>query len=311
MQIGVNLPIFGEDAKAVVETARLAESLGFESVWVGDHLVTPLEVSSSYPYNESGDFTKFRGFLDPFVGMTAVAMKTEKLRIGMSVLIVPYRNPVVTAKLIASVDIFSEGQIDIGVGSGWLAEEFEALDVPFGRRGARTDEYLTLYRKLWNEDVVTFDGEFYKLKAVRFDPKPYQRPGPPIWIGGNTRAAMRRLARFGDVWQPINMSAAQLAAARPVLDEICERDGRDPSTVRLAVNRGVRIIDDASKIRPPDPNWPYQMLTGTAEQIIEEFRAYRDLGVHQVHCHFAARDQEGRHNLMRRFAAELRPEVER
>ena len=312
MEFAVNLPIFGEDPDPVIETAVLAEDLGFDAVWMGDHIVQPIEVNSIYPYsgqNQRG-IGDMPAYLDVFVGMTAVAMKTTRIRIGTSVLIVPYRNPLHTAKLLASVDVFSRGRLDVGVGIGWQAEEFEALGVPFAERGPRTDEYLRIYRKVWTEEPVSHEGRFYRFAPLSFLPKPVQKPGPPIWIGGNSEAALRRAVALGDCWQPINLSFEQMAAAQTRLRELCAERGRPFEDLRVALNRGVLLTDEDRQPRPPDPERPYAPFIGSPRQFIEEGRRYRDMGIVQIHCHFVARDVEGRHAVMRRFAEQVRPRVD-
>jgi probable F420-dependent oxidoreductase len=311
MQFATNLPIGAGDPLAFIDTAQFAEELGYEEVWLGDHIVRPLEVSSKYPYTAEGGFGVGGGaFNDVFVTLGAVAVKTERIRLGTSVLIVPYRNPVITAKMLATVDVLSKGRLDIGIGAGWLAEEFEALDMPFAERGRRTDEFMDLWKKLWSENPVSFEGKYYHLKPVSFDPKPVQQPHPPIWVGGNSPAALRRLVDHGDAWQPINVSAAQMPEYIERIRTLCRERGRNFDELKLSVNRGLLLFDDADQIRRPDPSWPYHPIFATPDELIAELRQYRDLGIHQVHFHFAGRTDEARRALMTRVAHEIRPAVE-
>jgi probable F420-dependent oxidoreductase len=312
MEFGVNLPIFGEDPDPVIETAVLAENLGFETVWMGDHIVQPIEVKSVYPYSSHSQrgIGETPAYMDVFVGMTAVAMRTSRIRIGTSVLIVPYRNPLHTAKLLATVDVFSKGRLDVGIGIGWQAEEFEALGVPFRDRGPRSDEYLRIYRKLWTEEPVSYEGRFFRFDELSFRPKPIQPLGPPIWVGGNSDAALKRVAALGDYWQPVNLNFDQLASAQERLREICAVNGRQYESIRLGLNRGVLLTAEDRDLRPFDPERPFAPFIGSPRQFVHECRRYADMGVVHIHCHFVARDQEGRHSMMRRFAEEVKPRVD-
>lgn len=311
MQIGTIANLSADEPDSTLETVQLAEKLGYDEIWVGDHVVQPVDPQTAYLYQPRGPTGVGHGFHDPFVALTAIAARTERVRIGLSVLIVPYRNPVTTAKALLSIDMLSHGRLDVGIGSGWLAEEFEALGSPYEERGGRTDEYLTLWKKLWTEDPVSFDGKYYKLRTVSFTPKPVQKPYPPIWVGGNSQVALRRLVQHGDVWQPINISAAQMPDYIDRIKALCVKWGRDFNELKIAVNRGVLIVDDPARIRTGDPNWPYHPLITMPENVIAEFRKYRELGVFQVHCHFVARNETGQREVLERFARELRPEIER
>ena len=311
MDFAVNVPIFGQDPTPVLDTAVLAEELGYDGVWMGDHIIQPVEVKSVYPYakQEQRGLGPMPAYMDVFVGMTAIAMKTSRIRIGTSVLIVPYRNPIVTARLLATTDNFSNGRIDVGIGIGWCAEEFAALGVPFANRGPRTDEYLTIYKQLWTQEPSSFKGRFYEFEEMSFLPKPTQAGGPPIWVGGNTEAAMRRAVKHGYGWQPINLSFEQLAESQTRLRELCAEHGRDYDDLKICLNRGTLLLDEEREPRPFDPERPYAPFIGGPKGLAEELRRYRDMGIDQVNFHFVARDHEGRHDLMRRFMDQVRPGV--
>lgn len=311
VDFGVNLPIFGDDPAPVIETAVLAEELGYANVWMGDHIVQPIVQESVYPYSRQDQrgIGEMPSYMDVFVGMTAVAMKTSRIRVGTSVLIVPYRNPIHTARLLATVDTFSGGRLDVGCGVGWSAEEFAALGVPFANRGGRTNEYLDIYRKLWTEDPVSYSGKFYQFEQVSFKPKPVQAGGPPIWIGGNSDAAMKRAVTHGAGWQPINLSLEQMTAAKARLNELCVEHGRAPESLRIILNRGVLLYEEERPARPADPERPYAAFVGGPQAMIEEAKQYADLGVEQIHCHFVARDQAAKHAVMARFMDTVAPHV--
>ena len=205
VRVGVTLPNYGPlaGAEALARLARHAEALGFDSIWVADHLVAPCDVRSVYPFDPRARATPARldglvEFYEPLVTLAYVAAVTRRIRLGVSVYVLPYRNPVVTAKLVATLDALSGGRVIFGVGVGWLREEFRAVAADPSRRGRVTDEYLEVCRRLWRDDVASFAGVHYHLPPVRTGPKPLQRPWPPIWIGGNSQAALARAVALGD-----------------------------------------------------------------------------------------------------------------
>src|SRR5262245_5213960 len=196
MRIGVALPNYGALAgrDTLARLARLAEDCDADGVWVSDHLVAPVGATSVYPYGSrraptSSQLGIIEEFYEPLVTLAFLAGQTRRVRLGVSAYVMPYRNPVVTAQQIATLDALSGGRVVLAVGVGWLREEFDALDVPFARRGRRTDDYLAVCRALWAGGVATYDGTDYRLPPVRSGPQPAQRPHPPIWIAGNSDAA--------------------------------------------------------------------------------------------------------------------------
>jgi probable F420-dependent oxidoreductase len=183
MRYGFYLPTRGQTAtpEALEALVQRGEALGFTSVMIADHLVFPVTIKSKYPYTVSGAFPGQGDVLDQLSLMAFVAAKTSRLRLVSSVMIVPYRNPVLTAKALATIDVLSKGRVTVGVGVGWMREEFEALGAPdFDRRGAVTDEYLRIFKTLWTESPASFAGRFYRFDALRCQPQPVQKPHPPI-----------------------------------------------------------------------------------------------------------------------------------
>ena len=193
MEVGVFVPLGEGNATAEVCRAvgREVEDRGFESIWVPEHVVLFDEHESVYPYSADGRLPggPETGMLEPLTALTYLAAVTDRVRLGTGICLVPQRNPVYTAKQVTDLDNLSGGRVEFGIGIGWLREEFEALNVPFARRGARTDEYLAVMRSLWTEDVSAFAGEHYDLPACRMYPKPVQAPHPPILVGGESPAA--------------------------------------------------------------------------------------------------------------------------
>src|SRR2546425_10764058 len=200
MEFGFSLPGRGPLAEVdvVLKIAAKADSLRYSSLFVTDHIVLPASTAGSvYPYSATGQFPggSRQDYLEPLTMLGYLARATKKIRLGTSVLVIPYRNPLTTAKMLATIDVLSGGRVILGAGVGWLREEFEALGAPpFAERGRVTDEYLSLMRAAWTKDPVTFEGRFYTVRDVHALPKPVQRGGIPIWIGGHTDSALKRTA---------------------------------------------------------------------------------------------------------------------
>lgn len=209
MKVGIFAPLANPYATPdYIRTLGAAvEERGFDSIWVAEHVVLFDEYASSYPYAADGKIPvpSEAGFLDPFMALSYLAACTTRVRLGTGICLVPQRNPVYTAKEAASVDWMSGGRFDLGIGVGWLAEEFAALDVPFERRGARCRAYIDVMRTLWCDDESEYDGEFYTLPKTRQFPKPIQKPHPPIHFGGESDAALRRVADLGQGWYGFNL----------------------------------------------------------------------------------------------------------
>ncbi|MFQ5787313.1 MAG: LLM class flavin-dependent oxidoreductase, partial [Thermodesulfobacteriota bacterium] len=179
MKFGITIPLHrGLDAQVNIDLAKRAEELGYDSIWISDHVILPKIYKD-----------RFSDILyDPFVILAYIAAYTNKIKLGTSVLILPYRNPIVVAKMIATLDVLSGGRIIFGVGPGWMSEEFDTLGIPFNDRGKRTDEYIRIFKDLLIKDEHNFKGNFYNFSKIKFYPKPHQKPHPPIWIGGNSEA---------------------------------------------------------------------------------------------------------------------------
>lgn len=209
--------------------ARHAEDLGFESLWTVEHVVVPTGYQSTYPYSPTGRMPgdEDNPIPDPLVWLSFVAGATTTIRLATGILIVPQRNPLVLAKEIATLDAMSGGRVELGIGVGWLREEFEALGVPFEGRGARTDEYVDILRRLWTERATSHDGTYARFAEVQSYPKPAQAGGPPIHVGGHTVAAARRAGRIGDGFFP----GRDLDTLVPAMRESAREAGRDPASI--------------------------------------------------------------------------------
>jgi probable F420-dependent oxidoreductase len=214
-----------------------AEARGVATVWVGEHVVLFEEYGSSYPYSDDGKIPAppGTGLLDPLITLSYLAAHTSTVRLGTAMILLPQRNPVYTAKEVASLDWLSDGRVDLGVGVGWLEEEFDAVNVPWPRRGKRTDEYLQVLETLWRDDPSSFDGDYYTLPPSSMFPKPVQENGPPIHIGGESDAALRRAARVGRGWHTFNRTPDQLAEPLATLDGLLADHGRTRDELRITV----------------------------------------------------------------------------
>lgn len=237
-----------EDSRFAAAFAKMAEDLGFESLWVVEHVVMSVEYSSVYPYDPSGrsPFTAEVAQPDPLVWLAHVAAVTERIRLATGVLIVPQRNPLILAKECASLDRLSGGRLELGIGVGWVREEAEALGVRFEDRGRRTDEYIEVMRTLWREPVASFHGEHVHFDRVVSRPKPLQEGGVPIVVGGHSLAAARRAGKYGNGFYPLGVSEEKLARLLEVMRESAAEAGRDPGRIELTL---IGLPDAASAER--------------------------------------------------------------
>ncbi len=319
MEFGFALPGRGPLAHpgVVLKMADRAESLRYASLFVTDHVVLPASTAKSvYPYSPTGTFPggAQQDYLEPLVMLAWLAHATKRIRLGTSVLVVPYRNPLVVAKMLATVDLLSGGRVILGAGVGWLAEEFEALNAPpFAARGEVTDDYLRLMRAAWTTDPVTFESASYRVKEIHVLPKPTQARGIPVWIGGHTDAALRRVARLGDAWHPIvNRPPALLAPdeygekARRIA-ALAREAGRDPASITLTVRAPMQVRSPRMKAlageRPP--------FQGTAAEVRGDVELYAALGVRHFIFDPAVPELRATLDNMDRFAEDVRPKIRR
>jgi probable F420-dependent oxidoreductase len=253
MDVGLFVPLGSGNATPELMRAvgREAEERGFESIWVAEHVVLFDEYDSTYPYDPSGRFPTGgdAGLLEPFTALTYLAAVTDRIRLGTGICLVPQRNPVYTAKAVTDLDALSGGRVEFGVGVGWLREEFEALGAPFDRRGQRADEYLAAMRSLWSDEVSEFHGELYDLRPCRMYPKPVQQPHPPVHVGGESDAALRRVARLGQGWFSFGRLPEDLPAALDRLDAALAAEGRTRADITLTVSPYLHPVTPESVAR--------------------------------------------------------------
>jgi len=310
MRYGFYLPTRGPTATraGVLALAREGERLGLHSAMVADHVVFPVESHSAYPYTLDRRHPSGGDALETFSILGVVAGATERLRLVTSVLVLPYRNPVLTAKMVASLDVLSGGRVTLGVGAGWLKEEFEALDTPdFDRRGAVTDEWLAIFKQLWTQSPASFAGRFYSYDDIRAEPFPLQKPHPPIWVGGHSPAALRRTARHGDGWHPVGAIAAsplppeEMRAHLATLKRLTEAEGRDFTA--LTISYKAPLYDSGV----PDRDGTRRSFSGSAHEIADDIRSFADVGVHELIFDFRGQSTAQSIERLQRFAAEVMP----
>lgn len=241
----VGIPLFMLRPEQLVPVAQRAEELGFESVWVAEHLVFPTTIESRYPYTPDGvaPINPATPLLDPLLVLAQIAAVTTRIRLGTNVYLLPLRHPLVTARLGVTLDVLSNGRLSLGVGVGWLAEEFAAAGVDFSRRGPLLRECVRALRVLWTESEPTFRGKTFSFGPVKFEPKPVQSPHPPILIGGETDAALRRAAEIGDGWYGVRHTPESVAPVLAKLNELRRAAGRDHLAFEVTVGPVAASLD--------------------------------------------------------------------
>ena len=264
---------FPATPQAIIETACKAEELGFDALFVNDHVIVD-DAPRSAPW---------RNVYDPLMVLSHVAARTSTVLLGTSVLIMPYRNPIVTAKMVATLDQLSGGRAIAGVGAGWNEAEYDALGVPYHERGARTTEYLRLWQACWEPGPTTFHGRFFSFDQMHVSPKPLQQPHPPIWIGGSSHASLRRAARFAQVWQPTPTALPELISNQAYLRDVCAEIGRnDVPRTRMSFRVNFSHITGSSSSGGDRPTGQ-----GTPEQVASDLKRYRqEAGLEEFQMNF-------------------------
>jgi probable F420-dependent oxidoreductase len=312
MRFGFAMPGRGPLARpdVILKLAEKADALRYSSIFVTDHVVVPMSYDSRYPYATSGrtngDWTQ--GYMEPLALMGVLAGATSRVRLGTSVLVIPYRNPVVTAKMLATLDVMSGGRVILGAGVGWLREEFEALHAPaFEERGRVTDEYLRLMRECWTQEPVAWDSPHYRMAPVSVMPKPVQGT-IPIWMGGHTDAALRRTGELADGWHPIghrppaNLHPVEYAERVAVIQGWARKAGRDPGDITLSLRAPLDLVPGRAKPAGGD-RVPFR---GRAAEIVQDVKSYQAVGVTDFVFDLTPTDLRGQLVMMERFAEEVR-----
>ena len=311
MEFGFGIPVRGPLAniESITEIVASGEALGFDIVTVSDHVVVPRHIASIYPYNEDGTFAgqDTGECLEQLTTLMAIAAITKNIRLLTSVMVLPHRNPVLTAKILATIDVLSGGRLNVGCGVGWMREEFEALDAPsFDERGAVGSEYIQIFKELWSEDNPTFKGKYAEFSNISFLPKPVQNPNPPIWVGGESSPALRRAATLGDCWYPIGtnpkfpLDSAELLRERiNRLQQYAESYKRDPATIDLAYS--ANWFDMSPGSSNGRPRW----FMGEPDQIQDDILELSELGVNHLILNFPGESTSEITDGMSKFISEV------
>jgi probable F420-dependent oxidoreductase len=311
MEYGFYLPNSGAGVQpgALASIAKQGDRLGFYCMVMPDHILQPNQVNSTYPYSLTGDILEAGQSGDgewpeQITTLAFLAGVTERIRLVTSVMIIPYRNPLLTAKMLSTLDMLSKGRLILGAGVGWMEEEFELLDAPpFAERGAVTDEYLEAFIELWTKDDPKFEGEYVSFSDITFLPKPVQKPYPPIWIGGQSKPAIRRAARFGNAWHPVGAIPAtplepeELAENLVLLHKYAEKAGRDPSEIQVSVK--APLYDSGHS------DGPRRRFTGSPDEVRQDVQTYADVGVTHLIFDFRTADPHQTEDRMAQFAEEV------
>lgn len=273
MEYGMCVPHYGKpvDISHTLGVARSAEELGFASVWVTDHLFVPSTLEIIYRDN----------MLEPLALLSHLAAVVSRVRLGTSVIILPYRNPIIVAKMLATIDQLSHGRLIVGAAVGWMEDEFNALKAPFAERGALSDESLRIIRDLWTKDVSSHHGQFYQYNDMQASPRPVQQPGPPIWIGGNSARARRRVAELGDGWHTSGLDAASMAPGCAHVRELWAKNGRAGAPVFSArIDLALDGVSQPLLSYPPRAGRPTRIpMHGSVGAVVDALGAMREIGV--------------------------------
>ncbi len=294
MKFGFNAPTAGP-MSAVEQLTKLAvegEAMGFDYATFSDHVVIPTDIAAKYPYSNTGEFPAGARAErhEQLIEMAFVAAKTTKLRLVSSVMVVPHRPAVLTAKMLSTIDVLSGGRLVLGIGAGWMKEEFEAIQAPdFAERGKVTDEYIKAFIELWSNPKPKFAGKHVRFDHILLEPKPVQKPHPPIWVGGESGPALRRTAQLGDAWYPIGTnpanpldSLARFKAQVARLRKMTHEAGRKPDAVGLTL----RVTAYGESVPAKAGDGERRLFAGKPAEIAADIKALRDVGVSHLDIGF-------------------------
>jgi probable F420-dependent oxidoreductase len=319
MDFGVATVSRGEcsSREGYTAVAEAAEGLGFGFISVNDHVVVPHGIASRYPYSESGEWAARTAgdCLEQITTLGFLAARTERLKLLTSVMVVPHRQPVLAAKMLATVDVLSKGRLIVGCGAGWMQEEFEALGAPpFAERGRATDEYLDAFKALWTQDTPELKGKHVSFGDMIFAPKPVSKPHPPIWIGGESPAGLKRAVRVGDGWYPACNNPQfrldtpeRLGAGIAELHKLAQAAGRDPKSIDI----GYLVLWPVDWSAQKTVDGTRRVFTGSAADMAADAAALAKVGVKHVALTFQTATVAETLARMQNFAQEVIPMVRR
>ena len=305
MEFGCHLPVFGPAATraGLLGFARQMERLGYDSLWASDHIVLPHTIRSRYPYSDTGQFPlpADATFLEPLTVLGMVAGVTERVKLGTTVLVLPHRHPVLAAKMLATLDHLSGGRVIVGAGVGWMREEIELLGAPFDQRGAWSDEAIRIMRACWRDERTRFHGRFFDFEDIGCFPKPV-RGDIPIWMGGESRPALRRIVALADGWHTAFPTAAALEAGLATLREECATQKRRFEEITITLRAGLAIRENPG-------GGDRRALQGTPDEIAADLTRFRALGVSHVLLEAGYRDLDRMTRTFEVFARDIKPKV--
>ncbi len=300
MDVGICIPHYGKpiEIERILDIAKRAETLGFDSVWVTDHIIVPESMNIIYRDN----------VLEPLALLSHLAAVVTRARLGTSVIILPYRSPIVVAKMLATIDQLSQGRVIMGTGAGWMEEEFEALNAPFKERGDYSDECLRIIRDIWTHDTVSIQGQFHHYENMQTSPRPVQAGGPPIWVGGNSARSRRRVAELGDGWHASSLLASEMAPGCEHVKALWDKNNRLGEPVfscRIALS-----LDGVSQeVTSYASRQPRSSISGSTAAAVEQFGAYGELGLAHVVLEMSTQSHDGTLATMETFAERIRPQL--
>jgi probable F420-dependent oxidoreductase len=299
MEFGICIPHYGKaiDVQAILNNVRHAEAVGFASVWVTDHIIVPRTMDLIYRDN----------MLEPVALLSHIAAVVPRVTLGTSVLILPYRNPVVLAKMLATIDQLSGGRLIVGVGGGWMAEEFAALGTPFPARGKVSDECLRLMREVWSHETVSFNGQYTSFQDMQISPLPTQQH-LPIWVGGVSSRARRRAAEFGDGWHATSLTPEAFSDGAKHLRVLWQKNNRAGAPI-LSMRAPLFIEGISQEVLTYAPRPGRELLRGDVDTITARLRAYQEAGVQHFVFELSMQSFESSARTMDTFMTKIKPKL--
>lgn len=288
MKYGLTIPNYGKfaDRESILEISIAAEELGYDSLWASDHIVLPTD------HKGFGNI-----FFEPLVTLSYIAQRTKTIKLGTSVIVLPYRNPVVFAKSISTLDVLSGGRVIVGIGSGWLKEEFNALGVNHEERGRITDEYLEIIKKLYTSETPSFSGNYFNFSDIIFDPKPLQKPFPPVWIGGSSRNSLKRAVMYGTGWHAVGSTPEEIKAGKEFIKSQFEECNINSDDFIISVRKNLQITERKIKDKS-------ELLRGDLDKISVGFDQYKEAGVDYMVLQILSSDFKGVLSTMKLISKE-------
>jgi probable F420-dependent oxidoreductase len=294
MQFGACIPHYGDaaSAKGIADFSRLAEELNFDSIWTTDHIAVSKRFT--VPYGK---------IYESLLTLDYAAAKTERVKLGTSIIVLPMRNPILFAKQTATLDQLSGGRLILGLGAGWMHDEFATLGFDFQKRGRIMDEQIRLLRVLWTGESAKFEGRFFRFNEIAFEPTAAQRGGPHVWIGGSSDAALRRVSSLGDGWHPVGLSPKELSEGKKKLDSILNQGRKVTITVRVPV----AISSSGTTSYSLSSGEQAYMIGGTRETVVQEIEAFKRSGLDHLVCYFGNEPYDKIASQATLFAKEIIP----